>query len=121
MSVIGVSLPALSPCPSASGKLNSHLDATALRHEGSSTGVCPAYDPAPDAAESALRKILAGELVAPPPSAREAYAYPALAERYEQTLERAISRREGRDGNDAAQRSVGGRTRSADNAPAASR
>jgi glycosyltransferase involved in cell wall biosynthesis len=44
-----------------------------------------------DAAEAALRRLLAGDLPAPPASAREAYAYPALTERYERVLERAIA------------------------------
>jgi glycosyltransferase involved in cell wall biosynthesis len=63
-----------------------------------------------DAAEAALRRALAGELPQPPPSAREAYAYPALAERYEQVLEAAI-----------AQRSRGERSRSAASDPAPTR
>jgi glycosyltransferase involved in cell wall biosynthesis len=44
-----------------------------------------------DAAEAALRRILAGDVPAPRPDAAAAYAYPALAERYEQVIERAIT------------------------------
>jgi glycosyltransferase involved in cell wall biosynthesis len=46
-----------------------------------------------DAAEAALRRILAGELQQPPPAASAPFAYPAIAERYEVTIERAIERR----------------------------
>jgi glycosyltransferase involved in cell wall biosynthesis len=46
-----------------------------------------------DAAEAALRRILDGGLAAPAPEARAPFAYPALAERYEQVLESARARR----------------------------
>jgi glycosyltransferase involved in cell wall biosynthesis len=46
-----------------------------------------------DAAEAALRGIVAGETATPSESARAAYAYPALTARYERVLERAIARR----------------------------
>jgi glycosyltransferase involved in cell wall biosynthesis len=55
--------------------------------------VIPTRDP--DAAEVALRRILAGDLPAPPPSAGAAYSYAALAERYEGVIERAIAARRG--------------------------
>ncbi|HYV16963.1 MAG TPA: glycosyltransferase [Conexibacter sp.] len=56
------------------------------------TGIAiPTHDA--DAAMTALRKILAGELPAPAPAAREPYAYPAIAERYEQLIERTIGGR----------------------------
>ena len=45
------------------------------------------------AAEGALRRILADDLPAPPAAARDAFAYPALVERYEQVIERAIAAR----------------------------
>ena len=45
------------------------------------------------AAEAALRRILSGSVPAPPETARATFAYPALAARYEQVLERAIARR----------------------------
>jgi glycosyltransferase involved in cell wall biosynthesis len=45
-----------------------------------------------DAAEQALRAILADGLPAPPASAREPFAYPALTERYERVLELARAR-----------------------------
>jgi len=48
-----------------------------------------------DAAEAALRQILAGRLAASPASAREAFAYPALAARYERVIEQAIAARRG--------------------------
>jgi len=48
-----------------------------------------------DAAEGALRQILAGGLAAPPASARDAFAYPALAARYERVIEQAIATRRG--------------------------
>jgi glycosyltransferase involved in cell wall biosynthesis len=44
-----------------------------------------------DAAEAALRRILTDGLPVPTASLRAAFAYPALAERYEQVIERAIS------------------------------
>lgn len=54
----------------------------------------PAHDA--HAAEAALRRIVTDGLPAPPAAAREPYAYPALAERYEAVVERAIaSRRSG--------------------------
>jgi glycosyltransferase involved in cell wall biosynthesis len=56
--------------------------------------VIPTHDT--DAAEAALRRILAGGLPPPPPSVRAAFAYPALAERYEQVVERVISAGAGR-------------------------
>jgi glycosyltransferase involved in cell wall biosynthesis len=70
--------------------------------------VIPTHDT--DAALGALRRILAGELSALPAGGREAFGYPALAERYERTLEAAI-----------AHRNRGGRTRSADIGRAAPR
>jgi glycosyltransferase involved in cell wall biosynthesis len=45
----------------------------------------------PDAAERAIRELLAGPLPAISASAAEPYAYPALAARYEQVVERAIA------------------------------
>jgi len=45
------------------------------------------------AAETALRAILAGDIGDLPSSARKAYSYATLAARYEQVLERAITRR----------------------------
>jgi len=67
--------------------------------------VIPTRDTA--AAESALRRILAEGLPSPPASGRADFAYPALAERYEVVIERAI-----------AQRVRGGETRSAESDPA---
>jgi glycosyltransferase involved in cell wall biosynthesis len=52
-----------------------------------------------DAAEQALRELLATPPRRPPEGAGEPYAYPVLAARYEQTLERAITRRRARAGN----------------------
>ena len=78
---------------------------------GTSAGIAiPVNDP--DTAEAALRRILAEGLPEPPPDAAAPYAYPALVERYEQVIERAIAARSGD------QRRPGGRTRSADSAPA---
>jgi len=45
------------------------------------------------AAEAALRRILSEGLPTPPAGARAPFAYPALAERYEQVIEQAISAR----------------------------
>lgn len=44
-----------------------------------------------EAAEAALRRILAGEIPAPTAEAVAPYAWPALAEHYERTIERAIA------------------------------
>jgi glycosyltransferase involved in cell wall biosynthesis len=44
-----------------------------------------------DVAEAALRRILDGRLPDPPPSSRERYAYPVLAERYEHLIEHVIA------------------------------
>lgn len=46
-----------------------------------------------DAAEAAVRRILAGDFPSPPPGAADRYAYPEIAARYEQVIERAIARR----------------------------
>jgi glycosyltransferase involved in cell wall biosynthesis len=46
-----------------------------------------------DAAETVLRRILAGELPEPPPGAGQPFAYPALAARYDAVIERAIAAR----------------------------
>lgn len=69
-----------------------------------------------NAAEAVVRRALRHGLSDPPPLARDSYAYPALAERYEAVIERAIAQRRGE-----AQRNDGGETRSIDNAPAASK
>jgi glycosyltransferase involved in cell wall biosynthesis len=62
---------------------------------GARAGIAiPTHDA--DAAEAALRRILADGLPAPSPAARDAYGYPALAERYEQVIERAIAARRSR-------------------------
>jgi glycosyltransferase involved in cell wall biosynthesis len=52
----------------------------------------------PAAIESALRKLVAGELTAPPEDARREYSYPLLAERMSEVVEAAILRRRGRRG-----------------------
>ena len=46
-----------------------------------------------DAAEAALRRILAGDLPTRSPGAADRYAYPAITARYEQVIERAIAGR----------------------------
>lgn len=63
-----------------------------------------------DAAEGALRRILAGDVPSADRAAAARYAYPALAARYEGVLEQAIASAQGRRG---------GRSRSADSVPAA--
>lgn len=45
------------------------------------------------AAERALRQLLAGAVPSPQPGAADRYAYPAIAERYEQIVEQAIAAR----------------------------
>lgn len=44
------------------------------------------------AAETAMRRLLAGDVQAPPASARERYLYPSLAARYEELVDAAIAR-----------------------------
>lgn len=58
---------------------------------GAEAGEVVAVDD-PDGAARVVRRLLDGTLPRPPPGARDAYAYPALAARYEQVLERAIAR-----------------------------
>ena len=53
--------------------------------------VIPTHDSG--AAEDALRRILGGELDSLPATGRTAFGYPAIAERYEQLIERAIAAR----------------------------
>jgi glycosyltransferase involved in cell wall biosynthesis len=60
---------------------------------GAGTAI-PVHDP--DAAERALRAILTSRPSAPSPEGREPFAYPVLAARYEEVLERAIARRRAR-------------------------
>ena len=52
----------------------------------------------PTAIQAALRKLVAGELTAPPEEARREYSYPLLAERMGEAVEAAILRRTGRPG-----------------------
>ena len=64
----------------------------------SSTGcgvAIPVGDPV--AAGSAVRALLASGPLTPAAHAGDAYAYPALAARYEETIEQTIRRRGGAD------------------------
>ena len=49
----------------------------------------------PSAIEAALKRLLDGELAAPPQEARREYTYPLLAERMSEAVEAAIARRSG--------------------------